>query len=559
MTPEELGLLIRNALLDLISAGDLALSVEDVPDEVAVERPRVREHGDWATNIAMRLGKKAGKTPRELAETLALVLREVPGIAEVDVAGPGFLNFRLDAASSGELARVILEAGSSYGNNTALAGQVINLEFVSANPTGPIHLGGARWAAVGDALARLFEASGAQVVREYYFNDHGSQIDRFSSSLLARAQGQEPPEDGYGGLYIEEIAEQVRQSEIASGNPDPLELSEAQALEVFRSRGVDIMFDEIKADLADFRVSFDVFFHEDSLHDSGAVNRALDVLRGKGVIYDADGATWLRSTDFGDDKDRVLIKSNGEPAYLAADVAYYLDKRLRGADTAIYLLGADHHGYIGRMMAVCAAFGDIPGENMQIVIGQLVDLVKDGEPVRMSKRAGNVVTQEDLVAAVGVDAARYSMVRVSADTKLIIDLDLLTRNTNENPVYYVQYAHARTRSVARNASEHGVAISAGFRPELLNHPADTELLGVLAQFPAVVAQAASLREAHRVARYLEALASTYHAWYSQCRVTPRAGEAVTDAHVARLWLNEAVAQVLENGLGLLGVSAPDQM
>lgn len=559
MTPEELGALIRTCLLELVSEGEVSLPQGDLPEEIPVERPRVREHGDWASNIAMRLGKKAGMPPRAFAEVLAARLRQVPGVVSVDVAGPGFLNFRLDAAATGELARSIVESGAAYGHNTTLDGQVVNLEFVSANPTGPIHLGGARWAAVGDALARLLEASGAQVIREYYFNDHGSQIDRFSASLLARARGEAPPEDGYGGVYIEEISQKVRADESASGNPDPAELPDEEALEVFRSRGVETMFSEIKEDLADFRVNFDVYFHEDSLHQSGAVERALDVLRDKGVIYEAEGATWLRSTDFGDDKDRVLIKSDHQPAYLAGDVAYYLDKRLRGADSAIYLLGADHHGYVGRMMAVCAAFGDVPGENMQIVIGQLVDLVKDGAPVKMSKRAGNVVTQQDLVEAVGVDAARYSMVRVSADTKLVIDLDLLTRNTNDNPVYYVQYAHARTRSVARNAAEHGVSMSAGFQPDLLDHPADAELLGVLAQFPTVVAQAASLREAHRVARYLETLAGTYHAWYAQCRVTPKAGEEVTGSHVARLWLNEAVAQVLENGLDLLGVGAPDRM
>lgn len=559
MTPEELAQLIRSALVDAVSDEQIALDPEDVPTDIVVERPRVREHGDWSTNIAMRLGKKAGTNPRALAELLAERLREAPGVASVDIAGPGFLNFRLDAASAGELARAIVDAGRDYGNNDSLSGQTVNLEFVSANPTGPIHLGGARWAAVGDALARLLEASGAEVVREYYFNDHGAQIDRFSSSLLARARGLEPPEDGYGGLYIDEIADRVREGERAAGRPDPADLPDAQALEVFRNQGVEIMFEEIKQRLAEFRVEFDVYFHEDSLHNSGAVDRALEALRERGVLFENEGALWLRSTDFGDDKDRVLVKSNGEPAYLSGDVAYYLDKRQRGADAAIYLLGADHHGYVGRMMAVCAAFGDTPGENMQIIIGQMVDLLKDGKPVRMSKRAGNVVSQEDLVDAVGVDAARYAMVRVSADTKLIIDLDLLTQNTNDNPVYYVQYAHARTRSVARNAADHGVEMRAGFSPELLDHPADSALLGALAQFPAIVAQAASMREAHRVARYLESLASTYHTWYAQCRVTPRAGEEVNDSHVARLWLNEAVSQVLENGLGLLGVSAPERM
>ncbi len=559
MTPEELGLLIRASLVKLSGQGAVSLPITDIPEQIVVERPRVREHGDWSTNIAMQLGKKAGTNPRTLAQLLAEDLQNHAGIAAAEVAGPGFLNFRLDAGSAGELARTIVEAGSSYGNNSSLAGQTINLEFVSANPTGPIHLGGARWAAVGDALARLLEASGASVVREYYFNDHGSQIDRFSSSLLARARGEAPPEDGYGGVYITEISDRVRKEQTALGNPDPADLPDEEALEVFRREGVGAMFEEIKSALEDFRVRFDVFFHEDSLHASGAVDRALDALRERGVLYEEDGALWLRSTDFGDDKDRVLIKSNGEPAYLSGDVAYYLDKRERGADTAIYLLGADHHGYVGRMMAVSAAFGDTPGENMQIIIGQLVDLVKNGEQVRMSKRAGNVVTQEDLVDAVGVDASRYAMVRVSADTKLVIDLDLLSKNTNDNPVYYVQYAHARTRSVARNAAEHGVTTEAGFKPELLSHEADAELLGALARFPSLVAQAASLREAHRVARYLESLAATYHAWYSQCRVTPRADEEVTDAHVARLWLNNAVAQVLENGLGLLGVSAPERM
>lgn len=559
MTPEELAEHISTALHCAIAEGQVSLEATDVPSEIVVERPRVREHGDWSTNIAMRLGKAAGTHPRALAEILAERLRNEPGIAELEIAGPGFLNFRLEAASAGELARTIVEAGEKYGANTSLAGQTINLEFVSANPTGPVHLGGARWAAVGDAMARLLEASGAEVVREYYFNDHGAQIDRFSASLLARARGEAPPKDGYGGLYIEEIAERIRAEQQAAGKPDPVTLPDEQAQEVFRQEGVDIMFNEVKQRLTDFRVNFDVFFHEDSLHESGAVDRALQALRDRGVLYEADGALWLRSTDFGDDKDRVLIKSNGDPAYLAADVAYYLDKRRRGADTAIYLLGADHHGYIGRMMAICAAFGDTPHVNMQIRIGQMVDLLHDGEQVKMSKRAGTIVSLDDLVDAVGIDAARYAMVRVSADTKLVIDLDVLTRHTNDNPVYYVQYAHARTRSVARNAAEHGVTLEAGYRPELLNHPADTELLGELARFPAIVAQAAEMREAHRVARYLESLASTYHGWYSQCRVTPRADEEVSEAHTARLWLNEAVSQVLANGLTLLGVEAPERM
>ncbi len=559
MTPEELSVLVRFCLLSLVESGSVDLPEDQIPSAVTVERPRIAEHGDWSTNVAMQVAKTAGMAPRDLAQLLATCLEASPQIESAEVAGPGFVNIRLDAGAAGELAGLILSEGSAYGQNESLAGQAINLEFVSANPTGPIHIGGARWAAFGDALARIFEASGANVTREYYFNDHGAQIDKFASSLLARARGEEAPVDGYGGQYITDIAKQVTDAQVAAGLREPASLADEAALEAFRDGGVSIMFDEIKEKLKDFRVDFDVFFHEDSLHTSGAVDKAIGVLRDKGVIFEKDGATWLRSTDFGDDKDRVLIKSNGDAAYFAGDVAYYLDKRLRGADRAIYLLGADHHGYVGRMMALCAAFGDTPGENMEILIGQLVSLLSNGEPVRMSKRAGTVVTLDDLVDVVGVDASRYSLVRVSADTPLTIDLDLLQTNSNENPVYYVQYAHARTRSVARNAEAHGVKLGESYDPSLLDHPADAALLGALAQYPEVVARAAQLAEAHRVARYLESLAGTYHAWYSQCRVTPRADEPVSAANVARLWLNEAVAQVLANGLGLLGVSAPERM
>ena len=559
MTPEELASLIRSTLLDAAAAGRISIDPALVPDPVTVERPRVREHGDWATNVAMQLGKKAGMAPREFAQILADALAAADGIDSVEVAGPGFINIRLGAGAAGELARTIVEAGAEYGRNATLAGRSINLEYVSANPTGPVHLGGARWAAVGDSLARLMAASGAAVTREYYFNDHGSQIDRFSHSLYARAMGREVPEDGYGGQYIADIADQVRADAHAAGEPDPVTLPEDEAIEVFRARGVELMFAEIKERLHSFRADFDVFFHEDSLHTSGAVAAAIERLRERGEIFDEGGAVWLRTTTYGDDKDRVLIKSDGQAAYFAGDVAYYLNKRERGADAAIYLLGADHHGYIGRMMAMCAAFGDQPGVNLQILIGQLVNLVKNGQAVRMSKRAGTVVTLNDLVDAVGVDAARYALARSSMDSMIDIDLDLLASSSNENPVYYVQYAHARTRSVARNAVEHGVSRDAGFDPAQLDTPADNALLGVLAQYPAIVAQAASLREQHRVARYLEQLAGAYHAWYAATRVTPRGDEPVNSGHVARLWLNDAVAQVLANGLGLLGVSAPERM
>jgi arginyl-tRNA synthetase len=554
VTPAELALAVRAALSDLVADGAVMLDPADVPDAVHIERSRGSDHGDWATNVALQLAKRANSTPRALAEHLAKALRDTSGIARVSVAGPGFVNITLDVGAAGELARTIVEAGPAYGHGAALVGQWINVEFVSANPTGPIHLGGARWAAVGDALARVLEASGAKVTREYYFNDHGAQIDRFAASLLARSRGDAPPEGGYGGQYIADIAARV----VDDAGPSLTALGDAEALEVFRSRGVALMFDEIKASLHEFGVDFDVYFHEVSLHSSGAVDRALAELRQSGSLYFQDGAWWLRSTEFGDDKDRVVIKSDGSAAYVAGDIAYLRDKKVRGATHAIYLLGADHHGYIARLKAAAAALGDDP-DTVEVLIGQLVSLVKAGQPVRMSKRAGTVVTMEDLVEAVGVDAARYVMARSSMDSTLAIDLDLLAKHTNDNPVYYVQYAHARTAGVARNAAAVGVRREDGFAPAVLDHPSETELLGQLASLPRIVEQAATLREPHRVARYLEELATAYHKWYDSCRVTPIGDEPVTEVHRTRLWLNDATRQVLANGLGLLGVGAPERM
>lgn len=560
MTPEELGEIIVSALKAGVADGAITLDEADVPHTVKVERPRNRDHGDWATNIAMQLAKKAGTNPRALGETLASMLSNEAGIDKVDVAGPGFINITLAAGAAGELARTILEAGSSYGTTHTAAGTTVNLEYVSANPTGPIHIGGARWAAVGDSLARILSATGADVVREYYFNDAGSQIDRFSESLYARAHGEDVPENGYGGEYITDIAQRVIDDARAAGDVDPLTLDKPEALEVFRARGTELMFTEIKKALHEFGADFDVFFHEDNLHKSGAVADAIGVLKERGHVYEDQGATWIKTTDFGDDKDRVVIKSDGQAAYFAGDIAYYLDKRNRGADQVVIMLGADHHGYIGRMYAMAQAFGDTAGAggNMEILIGQLVNLVRDGVPVKLSKRAGNVLTLDDLVDAVGVDAARYSLVRSSVDTTLELDLDLLASRTNDNPVYYVQYAHARTRSVAANAESHGVTRET-FTPEALDHEADAALLGNLARMPEVVTMAATLREPHRIARYVEEVAAAYHAWYAKCRVTPRGDEAVNDSHRARLWLNDATTQVLANGLALLGVSAPENM
>lgn len=524
-------------------------------DDVFLERPKNRDHGDWACSIALKLAKPWGLNPRELATAFSENLSAVGGVAEAVVAGPGFINVRLEAAAAGILARTIVEAGNAFGRGHLYEGVSLNLEFVSANPTGPIHMGGTRWAAVGDSLARILASQGGDVTREYYFNDHGAQIDRFARSLIASSFGEPTPEDGYGGAYIQDIAARV----VVAYEHEVTALPRAEAQEVFRSIGVELMFGEIKASLHEFGVDFDVFFHEDSLHESRAVERALSRLRALGHVFEQDGATWLRTTDFGDDKDRVIIKSDGEAAYIAGDLAYYLDKRERGFDRNIIMLGADHHGYVARMMAMCSAFGDVPGENLEILIGQMVNLIRDGQPMRMSKRAGTIVTLEDLVEAVGVDAARYALVRSSSDSQLDVDLDLLGKRTNDNPVFYVQYAHARTCSVSRNAETAGVKRADGFLPELLNHESESQLLGILQEFPRIVAQAAELREPHRVARYVEELAGYYHRWYDKCRVIPLGDDEIIDVHRTRLWLNEATRHVIHNGLSLLGVSAPERM
>jgi arginyl-tRNA synthetase len=548
VTPEELAAAIRTALTEAVAAGDLAV---DVPADVRVERPRNREHGDWSTNVALQLAKGAGMPPRDLATSLAERLGRVDGVKAVDVAGPGFLNITLDAASAGELARAIVESGAAYGRNESEAGHVVNLEYISANPTGPLHLGHTRWAALGDAMARLLEASGATLTTEYYLNDAGTQMDNFARSVLARAKGEPTPEGGYPGEYVDALA-----ATVLAQRPDLLELPDGEALTVARELAYPLQLADIRETLADFGVTFDVWFSEQSLHDTGAVGKAVERLRGQGHVYDRDGAVWLRTTDFADDKDRVLIRANGEPTYFAADAAYYLSKKDRGFDEKIYLLGADHHGYINRLKAIAAAAGDDPEHNIEVKIGQLVNL----GGAKLSKRAGNIVELRDLISWIGTDAIRYSLARYPADSPLSLDGEELRKQTNDNPVFYVQYAHARTSNVARLAGEDGVRREDGFDPSLLSDPTEAALLAILGDFPRVVAQAAHLREPHRVARYLEDLAGRFHKWYDTCRVRPMsADEEVTDLHRARLWLNDATRQVLANGLDLLGVSAPDRM
>jgi len=550
VTPADLAVLLHAATSTVLT--DHGLDVSALPETVVVERPRNPEHGDYATNIALQLGKKVGANPRELAGWLATELISRDGIATADIAGPGFVNIRLAADAQNAVVADVLTAGDAYGTSEHYDGLKVNLEFVSANPTGPIHLGGTRWAAVGDALGRVLTAAGAAVTREYYFNDHGAQIDRFARSLQAAALGEPTPEDGYSGAYINDIAAQI-----VAEVPDVLDRPDAERLETFRARGVDLMFGQIKKNLHEFGTDFDVYTHENKMFESGQVDKAIAELKANGNLYENDGAWWLRSTAFGDDKDRVVIKSDGEAAYIAGDIAYFKDKRDRGFDLCIYMLGADHHGYVVRLKAAAAALGDDP-DRLEVLIGQMVNLVKDGQPVRMSKRAGTVITLDDLVEAVGVDAARYSLIRSSVDVNIDIDLDLLVSQSNENPVYYVQYAHARLCAIARNAATLGLVASTDHL-ELLVDPAEGDLIRTLGDFPAVVHTAAQLREPHRICRYLEALASTYHKFYDRCRVLPQGDEEPADIHAARLALCGATEQVIANGLAMVGVSAPERM
>lgn len=554
MTPAELGKVVLAALQQVVKEQSLDSTV--LPSEVTVERPRNPENGDYATTITLQSAKKLGTNPRQLATELAAVLGEADAIAEATVAGPGFVNIRLAADAQGELVRTIVAAGEDFGRGDSLAGKRINLEFVSANPTGPIHLGGTRWAAVGDALGRVMEAQGAQVTREYYFNDHGNQIDRFSNSLVFSALHLPTPPDGYAGDYIDDIA-----ATIVEKNPGVCDLPADERQEVFRSQGVEMMFAHIKRTLHEFGTDFDVYFHENSLFEDGSVDAAIKILKDSDKLYFADGAWWLRSTDFGDDKDRVVIKSDGNAAYIAGDIAYVKNKFDRGHDLCIYMLGADHHGYIARLKAAAQALGYDP-DGVEVLIGQMVNLVRDGKAVKMSKRAGTVITLDDLVEAVGVDAARYSMIRSSVDSSLDIDLELWASKSNDNPVFYVQYAHARLCSLQRKAEELGVTVDTADL-SLLTHEREGDLIRTLGGFPTVVASAAELREPHRVARYLENLAASYHRFYDSCQVLPKADTVDHDEdaalHSARLALCAATRQTLENGLQLLGVTAPERM
>ncbi|MCV0333299.1 arginine--tRNA ligase [Microbacterium sp.] len=554
MNPETLAAAVLAVLAPIAEERRPGEPLELSASDIVLERPRNRDHGDWSSNIAMRMAKPFGTNPRELAQQIVDGLADVDGIASAEVAGPGFINIRLDAAAAGALAKVIVDAGAAYGTNTSQAGVSVNVEFVSANPTGPLHIAHTRWAALGDSIVRLLLASGANAVREYYINDAGAQMERFASSVLAAAKGDPTPEGGYPGAYITTLAGRVLEA-----RPDLLQLPETEQSAVAMELAYEFQLAEIKSSLDRFNVPFDVWFSERTLHAKDAsgtslIDQAVDRLREQGHVFDDEGAVWVRTTDFGDDKDRVIRRSNGEYTYFAADAAYYLNKGDRGFQNKIYLLGADHHGYVHRLKAVAGAAGEDPEKNVQVLIGQMVSI----NGARLSKRAGNIIEMDDLLDWLGSDALRYSLERSPADSPLDLDPELLQKRTNDNPVFYVQYAHARTHNVARNAGQSGVDRSE-FAPETLTHETEAALLGALQEFPRIVAFAAEVREPHRVARYLEELAGLYHRWYDNCRVIPLSEDPIESVHRTRLWLNDATGQVLRNGLELLGVSAPERM
>jgi arginyl-tRNA synthetase len=549
---EALAAAISAAIGAAIERGDL---VGTIPATIPLERPKNRDHGDYATSVALQLAKPAGMSPRAVAELLQSSLLSLPDVTAVEIAGPGFINITLNRSSQAELVSTILSSPSTYGTGNSLAGISVNLEFISANPTGPLHLGHTRWAAVGDSLGRVLSAAGAQVTREFYINDRGNQMDLFGKSVEAAALGQPIPEDGYQGGYINDLADVVVRE-----HPGIKELTADTRHESFREAAYKVQLAQQQGVLDTFKTHFDVWFSERSLHEAGAVEHAVEKLRTQGHVFDSEGAIWLRTTDFGDDKDRVITKANGDLTYFASDTAYYINKRERGFDICIYMLGADHHGYVNRLRATAACAGDNPDYNVEILIGQLVKIMEGGEEVKLSKRAGTIITLEELVEKVGVDAARYTLIRYPVDTPMVMDIDILRRNTNENPVYYVQYAHARIAGVLRNVAELNIPTGlSNFDPSQLSHDRENELLGTLAEFPGIVAAAAAFREPHRVARYLEELAGVYHGFYADCRVLPLGDESISPLHSARANLCAATKQVLANGLDLLGVSAPERM
>jgi arginyl-tRNA synthetase len=525
--------------------------------EFVLERPRDAGHGDLATNLAMVLARRERANPRQTAERVLRELELPPGLVEKsEVAGPGFINFWLARNQLAAAHARILELGPGYGHSTVGAGLKVNLEFVSANPTGPLHVGHGRGAALGDAIAALLEHTGHAVTREFYINDAGVQIDKLAQSLWARVRqeaGHEAtiPDGGYHGEYLRENARQV----LAREGRSFAELPEGEGVRRCRALALAIQREDQDRDLATFGVRFDVLSSEQAIYDAGKVDRAIRLLGERGLTYEAEGALWLRTTQFGDDKDRVLRKGDGSLTYLVPDIAYHLDKHDRGFDRAIDVWGADHHGYIPRMRAVLQALG-FPDEFFDVALVQLVKVVREGEEVKMSKRSGEFVTLRDLFEEVGVDAARYFFLMRKGDTPLVFDVELALKQTDENPVFYVQMAHARLSGIFRTAEKAPGSVTGTLDLDALPAPEDLDLLKTLVLFPEAVETAASRREPHRITVYLhDELAPIVHAWYHRTRTV---GEA-SEVERARLLLARAARIVLANGLTLLGLSAPDRM
>ncbi|MDQ6855077.1 MAG: arginine--tRNA ligase [Actinomycetota bacterium] len=535
---------LHNSLRDALTAAGLP----EPPNGIALNPADPdKGQGEWASPVAMQLARAAGAAPKEIAERLAEQLNRTPSphLDHVEVAGPGFLNFFLRPSWLHGVLREVVAAGGAYGRGDALAGKRINLEFVSLNPTGPIHAGGARWVAVGDAIANLLEAQGAVVHREYYLNDAGGQLDTFGGSLYARYRGEELPEDGYRGEYLVEMASRLR-----------AELGDAVTQEEAREWGYRDAVRSVQHDLERIGVRFDTWFSERTLHERSDVNEVLGILRDRGFTYEHEGAVWLRTSDLGDQRDRVLVKSDGAPTYLLPDIAYHRDKFARGWEHLVDIWGADHHGQVKSLQAGMQMLGFAPGEP-EIILGQLVRIERGGELVRLSRRAGDIITLADILDEVDPDVARLTFLLQSIDTPQTFDLDVVTAQSMENPVYYVQYAHARIASIGRKAAERGVVR----RPledvdlSVLVHARETELLRTLALYPEVVGEAADLRAPHRITTWVREFAKDFHGFYRDCRVISD-DDALTQA---RLWLAEACQIALSDALGLLGVSAPDEM
>ncbi len=533
------------------------LAAEAELPAVILETPKEKAHGDYSTNMAMQLARIAKKAPRQIAEAIQENIDlSKSSIEKVDIAGPGFINFYMNNSYLTNLVPAVLKAGDAYGESNAGQNQKVQVEFVSANPTGDLHLGHARGASVGDSLCNVLAKAGYDVTREYYINDAGNQIHNLALSVEARyfqALGQEKamPEDGYHGKDIIEIGK-----ELAEKFGDKFaQMPEENRYKAFREHGLKLELAKLQRDLADFRVKFDVWFSETSLYENGKIDEALDALRENGHIFEEGGALWFRSTTFGDDKDRVLRKQDGSYTYLTPDIAYHKDKFERGHEKVINIWGADHHGYIPRMKAAVEALGINP-DNLEVEVIQMVQLYKDGEKMKMSKRTGKAVTMRELVEEVGLDAVRYFFAMRSGDTHMDFDLDLAVSQSNENPVYYAQYAHARISSILRQAAEQGLVLSADVNVSLLQAEKEIDLLKKIGDFPQVVAEAAEKRIPHRITNYVQELASAFHSFYGAEKVIDKENEELS---LARLALVQAVKTTLKNALVLIGVSAPEKM